>query len=461
MKRLLFIVLIFCSATPLFAQYVYTINADSVKITNHCDTAELIIENHTQTVPGFLFNKGRGRTEFRRGMITIDDSLYLIGADTLNLNKGLNSLAANNGLLRTGNTFQFANDDSDPYGPATQIRNSYFYQNGSVFNWMTGGTNMFTFSKYQYSTTETNALKAYYLARFYSPQGGILLEGNVNPNFNGPLSWINFKNDDPSAVTRSYFGDQVVGTIQAVAVKGADTKVYHPFFFTNANDTVNNNYGTVLRLFPTYMLNVNSFKVPTAATLRLVIEDVNPTCANCITLPANDNPYSRLVVDAHNYPLVVSNLPSNSSGHMLIIDDNGKVWKGDTVNTSGAMSGTINSSLAVNGTITAQKLKLSQPDWPDYVFAPEYHLPRLAELEQYIKQHNHLPGIPAATEVQKNGIDVGDNQAALLKKIEELTLYLVAQEKKSEAQDAALEKQHKEMEALKQQMAELRKLIGK
>ncbi len=83
MKRLVLFISLLWLGKMGSAQYVYTINADSVKITNHCETAELILENHTQTVPGFLFNKGRGRTEFRRGLQKINDSLYLIGADSL------------------------------------------------------------------------------------------------------------------------------------------------------------------------------------------------------------------------------------------------------------------------------------------------------------------------------------------------------------------------------------------
>src|SRR3954463_13532348 len=90
MKRILFILVLLCLDKALRAQtphtpYIYTIKADSVKITNSCDTAELIIENHTQTVPGFLFNKGRGRTEFRRVMQTINDTLVVIGIDSLRL----------------------------------------------------------------------------------------------------------------------------------------------------------------------------------------------------------------------------------------------------------------------------------------------------------------------------------------------------------------------------------------
>jgi len=70
----------------LFAQYV--IKADSVKITNY-DSSELILENHTQNVAGYLYNKGNGRTEFRKALVPINDTLYLLGKDTLNINKGL------------------------------------------------------------------------------------------------------------------------------------------------------------------------------------------------------------------------------------------------------------------------------------------------------------------------------------------------------------------------------------
>jgi hypothetical protein len=85
MKRIIFILALLCLEKSLHAQYIYTIKADSVKITNSCDTAELIIENHTQTVPGFLFNKGKGRTEFRKALTKVDDSIYVVGGDTIKL----------------------------------------------------------------------------------------------------------------------------------------------------------------------------------------------------------------------------------------------------------------------------------------------------------------------------------------------------------------------------------------
>jgi hypothetical protein len=107
MKRILFLLALVCLEKTLHAQtphtpYIYTIKADSVKITNSCDTAELIIENHTQTVPGFLFNKGRGRTEFRRGLLSLNEYTYLIGADTLDFDKVLGRRYFKQG----GNTFE-------------------------------------------------------------------------------------------------------------------------------------------------------------------------------------------------------------------------------------------------------------------------------------------------------------------------------------------------------------------
>jgi hypothetical protein len=75
-------------STSVIAQFVHKIKADSVLITNDSCTAELNLENSTKDVNGFLYNKGKGRTEFRRGLIQINDSIYIIGGDTLNVGSG-------------------------------------------------------------------------------------------------------------------------------------------------------------------------------------------------------------------------------------------------------------------------------------------------------------------------------------------------------------------------------------
>lgn len=93
-----------------------------------------------------------------------------------------------------------------------------------------------------------------------------------------------------------------------------------------------------------------------------------------------------------------------------------------------------NYKLAVNGSaiFTKAVVKL-YGNWPDYVFAPTYQLPNLQQVEAYINKHRHLAGMPTAQDIEKNGIDLGDNQALLLKKVEELTLYVIELNKKVDA----------------------------
>ncbi len=81
--------------------------------------------------------------------------------------------------------------------------------------------------------------------------------------------------------------------------------------------------------------------------------------------------------------------------------------------------------LAVNGKVRAQEIKVETANWPDYVFTKDYNLPSLKETEKHILEKGYLPGIPSAEEVKNNGIDLGEMNAKLLRKIEEMTLYLI------------------------------------
>jgi hypothetical protein len=94
-------------------------------------------------------------------------------------------------------------------------------------------------------------------------------------------------------------------------------------------------------------------------------------------------------------------------------------------------SGTYGYKLAVNGAIITEEVtvKISE-DWPDYVFDEEYDLMPISQLEYYISEHGHLPDMPAAEALKENGLEVGKMQSLLLKKIEELTLYIIRQDKK-------------------------------
>jgi len=85
--------------------------------------------------------------------------------------------------------------------------------------------------------------------------------------------------------------------------------------------------------------------------------------------------------------------------------------------------------LAVEGKIGAHEVVVTTEGWADFVFEPEYNLMSLGELETFVKKNKHLPEIPSAAEVQENGVSVGEMNAKLLQKIEELTLYLIEKNK--------------------------------
>lgn len=86
--------------------------------------------------------------------------------------------------------------------------------------------------------------------------------------------------------------------------------------------------------------------------------------------------------------------------------------------------------LAVGGAAVAEKIVIKQQaNWPDFVFDSAYRLTPLSQVEAYIRKNKHLPDVPSAAAVDQGGINIGDNQAALLKKIEELTLYIIQQHK--------------------------------
>lgn len=91
-----------------------------------------------------------------------------------------------------------------------------------------------------------------------------------------------------------------------------------------------------------------------------------------------------------------------------------------------------NNLLAVKGTAVFVKAKVAiyGSGWPDYVFETGYPLPTLDSLDRFIKDHKRLPEMPSAKEVEQDGLDLGATQALLLKKIEELTLIIIQQEKR-------------------------------
>ena len=122
--------------------------------------------------------------------------------------------------------------------------------------------------------------------------------------------------------------------------------------------------------------------------------------------------------------------------------------------------------LGVNGKVVATEVKVATySNWADFIFKNDYNLPTLADVENHIKEKGHLKDIPSAEEVKKNGFFLGEMDAKLLQKIEELTLYTIAQEKEikkerteNRKQQIEINSQKKEIEELKKQNSEIKEL---
>lgn len=102
--------------------------------------------------------------------------------------------------------------------------------------------------------------------------------------------------------------------------------------------------------------------------------------------------------------------------------------------------------LLVKGGMITEKIKVAvagSADWADYVFEPSYKLMSLDKVESFVKDNKHLPNVPSAEEMSKNGLDVMQTSAKLMEKIEELTLYMI--------------EMNKEIQALKAENAKLKK----
>lgn len=140
----------------------------------------------------------------------------------------------------------------------------------------------------------------------------------------------------------------------------------------------------------------------------------------------------------------------DQGGAYTVLKAGGNVGIG-TTDTKGYM-------LAVNGGAIATSMTVKlQTAWPDYVFKKDHPLPSLTEIKSFIEQNQHLPEMPTETEVAKNGINLGEMNKLLTKKIEELTLYLIEKDNTEKQQQEKIASQEKRISKLEQSLEQLLK----
>ncbi|MGF7076999.1 hypothetical protein ABIC84_004963 [Mucilaginibacter sp. 3215] len=134
---------------------------------------------------------------------------------------------------------------------------------------------------------------------------------------------------------------------------------------------------------------------------------------------------------------------------VLITDLNGNIG----LNTSSPDPGY---RLSVNGKIRAKEIRV-ETGWADYVFRKDYQLPSLSEVKKYIDQNRHLPEIPSEQQIAKEGLNVGEMNKLLMKKVEELTLYLIEKDKELKEQSQGNSAVQAKLKLQQQQIDQLSK----
>lgn len=130
---------------------------------------------------------------------------------------------------------------------------------------------------------------------------------------------------------------------------------------------------------------------------------------------------------------------SSASQSLMVVQQGGNVGIG-TINPQ--------SLLAVAGTVTAKGVTVTLNNWSDFVFDSAYRPMPLSAVAKYTSENKHLPDIPSAADIEKNGLDLGDMQKRQMQKIEELTLYAVEADKRATRAEALLEQMQTRLEAL-------------
>lgn len=184
---------------------------------------------------------------------------------------------------------------------------------------------------------------------------------------------------------------------------------------------------------------------------KLYLLNGNRTAAIHANTVGNTKPYQRLLFFEFDNPdtklIEVVNKATNrtpfslhADGQMEIDNGTAKIFHLGTDGMLSIHNGTRETfRVEANGITRARKIKVDADVWADYVFDENYQLMPLSEVERFLKEHKHLPSVPSEKVIKAEGIDLAEMQVKMMEKIEELTLYLIRQNKELEQVKAELE----------------------
>jgi hypothetical protein len=250
-----------------------------------------------------------------------------------------------------------------------------------------------------------------------------------------------------------------IGTQNPIAKLHVDGNTY----LNGSLDVVSNTKTSGQAWFGFGNTSINDYTWTNAAITTNSIEIVNnngPVSDSSPTLIfhryGTGGPQFRLAADGSNV-LYLESAGANSARNPSPYGGSGN-WYFSRLHVDGGLTTVGNvgigttqpdAKLTVKGKIHAEEVKvdLSVPG-PDYVFEKNYDLKPLEEVESYINANKHLPEIPSAKTMEKEGISMGEMQMKLLQKVEELTLYLIEQQKQNKLQQQQIENLQHELKQL-------------
>lgn len=246
--------------------------------------------------------------------------------------------------------------------------------------------------------------------------GNVGIGGDLPLTSNGfPNTKLHIETGQDAGLSSSNNGYLMLGPSSGTNIVIDNNEIVARDGYTTASTLYLQNNGGALSIGAPTTINADAEALKINGTNAYMSFNTSGTFEALIGVINND-----LRMDAGN-----GNIAAVAQNIRLTPNVNGQVSIGVSV---AAASGY---KLTVDGKVLCEelKVKLRSSGWPDYVFAKNYNLPSLIEVEKFIRDNKHLPNIPSAAEVEANGIEVGDMQKRMMEKIEELTLYVIELQK--------------------------------